>query len=84
MYRDIVMPLSWSAFELPRWRSHVEKLAGRSFRKEKDYMEWLGARVTVFNETGSNLVVVSEDMLGEIVIKKETEGNSVLKAIRTY
>ena len=77
MYKDIVMPLSWSAFGVAKWKTHVEKLAGRRFSKEKDYMEWLGDRATVFNETGSNLLVASEGMLSEIVLalgEREEEG----------
>lgn len=76
VYRDIVMPLSWSAFGIERWRTQVEELAGKPFSKEGEYMEWLGSRVTVFNEVGSNLVVVSERMLKEVVrnLKLETKG----------
>jgi hypothetical protein len=61
------MPLSWSTFNITKWKSHVEKVAERRFSEENNYMEWLGARVTVFNETGSNLLIVSEGMLSEIV-----------------
>jgi len=76
IYRDIVMPLSWSAFEIAKWRKHVEKVAKRRFEKENDYMEWLGCGVTVFNETGSNLLVVSEDMLKEIVLSLKGQTKS--------
>ncbi len=39
-------------------------------------MEWLGCGVTVFNETGSNLLVVSEDMLKEIVLSLKGQTKS--------
>jgi len=65
------MPLSWSAFGTRRWRAHVAELAGRVFRKESEYMEWLGIGVGLFNEAGSNLLVVSERMLKEVVTSLE-------------
>jgi hypothetical protein len=61
------MPLSWSAFVHAQWKTRIQQLAGRSFSKESEYIEWLGRRVTVFNEVGSNLIVVSENMLKELV-----------------
>jgi hypothetical protein len=81
VYQDVVMPLSWSAWGVEddeigvrrtalsqRWRSAVSTIAdNQQFSSEIMYM-WLGKGHKVFNsEQGSNMMVIAEIMLKEII-----------------
>ena len=65
-YYDVVMPLSWAAYRVHRWRRVVLEAAGRQFGSMDDYMEWLGGAREVFGEKGSNMAQVGMVMVAKL------------------
>ena len=70
-YKDLIMPLCWSVLHRKDWATKV--LIGLpqgllASRDEGRYMLWLGEMATVFGEQGTNLALVADRVIQEVLL----------------
>ena len=65
------MPLCWSVLHCEKWKERVLQGLPRGLAASKDegrYMLWLGEEAVVFGEQGTNLSLIAERVVREIVL----------------
>jgi superfamily II DNA helicase RecQ len=70
-YKDLIMPLCWSILHRKDWATKVLIRLPQGLlasRNEGRYMLWLGEKATVFEEQGTNLALIADRVIQEVLL----------------
>ena len=70
-YKDLIMPLCWSVLHRGDWAAKVFRGLPQGLAASRDrdqYMFWLGERAIVFGEQGTNLALIADRVIQEVLL----------------
>jgi hypothetical protein len=70
-YKDLIMPLCWSVLHRRDWAAKVLRGLPQGLAASRDegkYMLWLGETAIVFGEQGTNLALIADQVVQEVLL----------------